>query len=1298
LLYVDPPIISPPDYNYVAGDIFAVNIMISGVADLKSWQFEISFHGVFEEVLRVAEVIEGDFLMMGGETYFTYNIDNSAGSVLVADIIIGPVPGVYGDGWLATVVFEVVGGGESPLDLNNTQLFDSNSVAITHDAVDGSYVGAAPHATFRFRPSVPEDGYAPAVNQTITFNATSSYDPSGGTIVSYEWDFDVSDTSDATVTTSDPIIQHAYTGGREAAHNYGVNLTVTDNDGHRDSFINYDMYIVIRDIAVTRLVAEPSGQVKAGTPIFINVTVENIGTSVETFSVTTYYDNVPINTTYIWALNPIPDPFVPPFYYIKSFLVEWDTTGLPADDYTIRTVATTFPNDFNMTNNEYVWGDIMISSSSRLLYDVDVYGKAFKVAIETDSDVSGFMFDYAGKLVSFNVSGPAEAFSYANVTVPMTLLNVSSPASWIVMLNAVASDFTATSNGTHYFVYLDYTFSSLYTIRIIGSKVPIPPQPVLQMSTNVASIGEPVTFDGSLSSDPDGHGIKEYFWWVYRYDPFPNKNNIWNATTTMPAVTVTFNLSAYGPNALCVTLTVTNSFGLKNSTEEQHLEVVDPVPKAFFTFGPSPSTVGENVTFYATASYDEDGEIVSYTWDFGDGTNSSETAPVTIHTYWSSGTYTVSLTVTDDDGLNATTSMPVEVLSEPPPPPVGPIIYVYPPVIETYPASNFTININIANATNVYAWEVTLSWDAYLLDFVSATEGDFLKGPEENPTLFVTPVVFEDEVDRDRVIIACTRLGGGIGGVNGEGILAAVTFRVEDAGETTLDLYDTKLRDPVPDVISHTSADGYVKSTTTTPTMPIIYVHPSMIETFAPQMFTVNVNIANATDIYAWEVKLSWDAYLLDFVSAAEGNFLKGIEDSPTYFVTQIFEDEIGRDYIQIACTRLGGDVLGVNGAGTLAAVKFRVEDAGETTLALYDTKLRDSDIDPIFHSSSGGYVRSTMVTPVRDIAITYVDAYPTEVMPGRVVWIDVRIENQGTANETFDVVAYYDDHVIGAMRVWSLPRGTSLWLEFGWDTSGVAEGTYTIRLEVDVLPGEIDTADNTYVDGTVTVTVPKITIDPSSGPVGTKVTVSGHGLPTYAGLYLTFDDQLMGIIYTSETGELTAVFNVPLSEVGQHVVKVTIGYYPYPWILEAPFTVINVAPLDVTVDVGTIHFKGDTAEFHIQTVLEGAAVDATSLIAQLLKPDGTTQALTPSRIGTGLYSVEYVIKGKGSMTGTYTLLVEANYDTDTVSASGTNIKTFLVKPTWERELPKIAALSITSIGLVVGMLVLWKREKKRYL
>ena len=72
-----------------------------------------------------------------------------------------------------------------------------------------------PIASFTY---LPEN---PSVNQTITFNASSSHDPDG-TIVSYEWDF-----GDGNVTkTREEIINHSYS----EAGRYTVNLTVTDND------------------------------------------------------------------------------------------------------------------------------------------------------------------------------------------------------------------------------------------------------------------------------------------------------------------------------------------------------------------------------------------------------------------------------------------------------------------------------------------------------------------------------------------------------------------------------------------------------------------------------------------------------------------------------------------------------------------------------------------------------------------------------------------------------------------------------------------------------------------------------------------------------------------------------------------------------------------------------------------------------------------------------------------------------------------------------------------------------------
>lgn len=71
-------------------------------------------------------------------------------------------------------------------------------------------------------------------------------------------------------------------------------------------------------------------------------------------------------------------------------------------------------------------------------------------------------------------------------------------------------------------------------------------------------------------------------------------------------------------------------------------------PTAQFIYSPTFPYVGQAVTFDASGSSDTDGTIASYAWDFGDGF--IETDVVTTHNYESAGTFTVTLTVTDDLG------------------------------------------------------------------------------------------------------------------------------------------------------------------------------------------------------------------------------------------------------------------------------------------------------------------------------------------------------------------------------------------------------------------------------------------------------------------------------------------------------------------------------------------------------------------------------------------------------------------------------------------------------------------------
>jgi PKD repeat protein len=78
-------------------------------------------------------------------------------------------------------------------------------------------------------------------------------------------------------------------------------------------------------------------------------------------------------------------------------------------------------------------------------------------------------------------------------------------------------------------------------------------------------------------------------------------------------------------------------------------------PVAAVSANPTSGTTPLTVSFSSVNSSDADGTIVSYSWNFGDGANSTEPNP--IHVYNSAGTFTAVLTVTDSSGLTDTDSV-----------------------------------------------------------------------------------------------------------------------------------------------------------------------------------------------------------------------------------------------------------------------------------------------------------------------------------------------------------------------------------------------------------------------------------------------------------------------------------------------------------------------------------------------------------------------------------------------------------------------------------------------------------------
>jgi PKD repeat protein len=82
---------------------------------------------------------------------------------------------------------------------------------------------------------------------------------------------------------------------------------------------------------------------------------------------------------------------------------------------------------------------------------------------------------------------------------------------------------------------------------------------------------------------------------------------------------------------------------------------VPPVPVA--SAAPASGTAPLTVAFSGSTSYDPDGNIVSFSWRFGDGTTSTQANPS--HTYAAAGTFTATLTVTDNSGASSLRSMTV---------------------------------------------------------------------------------------------------------------------------------------------------------------------------------------------------------------------------------------------------------------------------------------------------------------------------------------------------------------------------------------------------------------------------------------------------------------------------------------------------------------------------------------------------------------------------------------------------------------------------------------------------------------
>ncbi len=166
-------------------------------------------------------------------------------------------------------------------------------------------------------------------------------------------------------------------------------------------------------------------------------------------------------------------------------------------------------------------------------------------------------------------------------------------------------------------------------------------------------IGATVNYSGTGTDPEDGTLGASAFTWFYTRNG--GAETQFASGVTSGSETINF------PGTYVLILEVVDSGG---ATDRDQVTITvggagNTPPTAVAEATPTSGTAPLTVNFTGSNSSDPDGTISSYSWDFGDGTSSTQADPT--HTYTAAGTYTAVLTVTDNDGATGTDQVTITV-------------------------------------------------------------------------------------------------------------------------------------------------------------------------------------------------------------------------------------------------------------------------------------------------------------------------------------------------------------------------------------------------------------------------------------------------------------------------------------------------------------------------------------------------------------------------------------------------------------------------------------------------------------
>lgn len=528
----------------------------------------------------------------------------------------------------------------------------------------------------------------------VDFDGSNSYDPDG-TIVSFEWDYSYNGSTFNTEGTG-VTATHRYTNNGSTNRTFTAALKVTDNDGYTDIdtvSVTVEPTPVNNPPTCTLSATPGSGQAPLGVRFTVVANDPDPGDTVtflrmdfddgavqmnptfpllHTYSTGgTYYPELRIrdnnfniatcDTTVVVSHNqpPVASFVADPMQGSAPLTVDFDASASYDPDGTIV---------------RYTWGFGDISPLGSGVTTSHTYNNpgTYTVRLVIQDDDGATDSTTRRIIVTEEANAPIACFT-ATPTNGSAPLEVTFDASCSSDPDndITAYDWTFGDGGTASGVNVTHTFDNFtngdrdfIVVLTVTDSTSLQDTEQETITVTPAMPGCELTISPETGQAPQSADLSATYTHPYGHPVTPTTLDFGDGSAVVNNPTLPTTHIYYDVDTFTAVLTVRDP-QMNTGTCSASIVVENSRPLAEFTADPTSGNAPLDVSFDASASWDPNDTIVSYEWDFDDGTTGS--GVTTNHTFTSEGEYTVVLTVTDTFGATDTFAQNIEVIENRPP-------------------------------------------------------------------------------------------------------------------------------------------------------------------------------------------------------------------------------------------------------------------------------------------------------------------------------------------------------------------------------------------------------------------------------------------------------------------------------------------------------------------------------------------------------------------------------------------------------------------------------------------------------